>query len=295
MVSQYAESGRATDPGNCSPCCGKPPCGEPLPWRYSTTIEFALIDKHVQPLAAHTGRGYTLTDRRRDFYRTKRTPPFDTSCGTKPERAATSPATPTRLPTSSRRSSWPTGRWPSAKQRRSSTRGSGRVTVAASTAGRYPKVPAGAAPALRTADRDPTTHDGPPGSWPHRGAGPAVAGGRDVLTGDGQVFAGGDGARMVSTDPRHHDSWAGDPLRVPLERFHGPDIAGPKREHVTDLDIAGLFRHHLLSLHSYALECEVTRHRAAGSAPELRRSQGSAFHAAGRNGLFNLPNRPEPG
>ena len=32
-------------------------------------LEFTLIDKHVPPLAEHTGPGYTLTDRGRDFYR----------------------------------------------------------------------------------------------------------------------------------------------------------------------------------------------------------------------------------
>ncbi|MEW2402173.1 hypothetical protein [Streptomyces sp. NPDC046862] len=44
--------------------------GEPLKWGYSTTIERALIDKHVPPLARFlpTG-GYEITDRGRDFYR----------------------------------------------------------------------------------------------------------------------------------------------------------------------------------------------------------------------------------
>lgn len=44
--------------------------GEPLRWTYSLTIERALIDKHVPPLARSlpTG-GYEITDRGRDFYR----------------------------------------------------------------------------------------------------------------------------------------------------------------------------------------------------------------------------------
>ncbi|MER6092416.1 hypothetical protein [Streptomyces bluensis] len=44
--------------------------GEPLKWGYSSTIERALIDKHVPPLACFlpTG-GYEITDRGRDFYR----------------------------------------------------------------------------------------------------------------------------------------------------------------------------------------------------------------------------------
>lgn len=43
--------------------------GEPLRWGYSTTIERALIDKHVPPLARSIPGGYELTDRGRDFYR----------------------------------------------------------------------------------------------------------------------------------------------------------------------------------------------------------------------------------
>jgi hypothetical protein len=44
--------------------------GQPLKWGYSVTIERALIDKHVPPLARFlpTG-GYEITDRGRDFYR----------------------------------------------------------------------------------------------------------------------------------------------------------------------------------------------------------------------------------
>lgn len=43
--------------------------GQPLKWGYSVTIERALIDKHVPPLARFlpTG-GYEITDRGRDFY-----------------------------------------------------------------------------------------------------------------------------------------------------------------------------------------------------------------------------------
>jgi DNA-binding MarR family transcriptional regulator len=45
--------------------------GEPLKWGYSTTIERALIDKHVPPLARHRDdySGYEITDRGREFYR----------------------------------------------------------------------------------------------------------------------------------------------------------------------------------------------------------------------------------
>jgi hypothetical protein len=45
--------------------------GEPLKWGYSTTIERALIDKHVPPLARSrdTYDGYEITERGRDFYR----------------------------------------------------------------------------------------------------------------------------------------------------------------------------------------------------------------------------------
>ncbi|MCU4750223.1 hypothetical protein [Streptomyces sp. G-5] len=44
-----------------------------LPWTHSTTIERVLIDKHVPPLAEAIGnyRGYRITDRGRDFYRTQ--------------------------------------------------------------------------------------------------------------------------------------------------------------------------------------------------------------------------------
>lgn len=46
--------------------------GSSLAWGYSTTIERALIDKHVPPLAcraAEGARGYEITDRGREFYR----------------------------------------------------------------------------------------------------------------------------------------------------------------------------------------------------------------------------------
>lgn len=43
--------------------------GQPLKWGYSTTIERALIDKHVPPLARTVPGGYEITDRGRDFYR----------------------------------------------------------------------------------------------------------------------------------------------------------------------------------------------------------------------------------
>ncbi|MBG7704830.1 hypothetical protein HCJ76_43915 [Streptomyces sp. MC1] len=43
--------------------------GEPLKWGYSTTIEHALIGKHVPPLARRTVGGYEITDRGREFYR----------------------------------------------------------------------------------------------------------------------------------------------------------------------------------------------------------------------------------
>lgn len=43
--------------------------GQPLKWGYSTTIERALIDKHVPPLARSVSGGYEITDRGRDFYR----------------------------------------------------------------------------------------------------------------------------------------------------------------------------------------------------------------------------------
>ena len=46
--------------------------GEHLKWSYSTTIERALIDKHVPPLARYRRddhSGYEITDRGRDFYR----------------------------------------------------------------------------------------------------------------------------------------------------------------------------------------------------------------------------------
>ncbi|MGW8703298.1 hypothetical protein ACWGOK_41405 [Streptomyces eurythermus] len=43
--------------------------GEPLRWGYSTTIERALIDKHVPPLAHSVPGGYEITERGRDFYR----------------------------------------------------------------------------------------------------------------------------------------------------------------------------------------------------------------------------------
>ncbi|CAK7288638.1 hypothetical protein [Streptomyces misionensis] len=42
---------------------------QPLKWGYSTTIERALIDKHVPPLARTVPGGYEITDRGRDFYR----------------------------------------------------------------------------------------------------------------------------------------------------------------------------------------------------------------------------------
>lgn len=43
--------------------------GEPLKWGYSTTIERALIERHVPPLARQIPGGYEITDRGRDFYR----------------------------------------------------------------------------------------------------------------------------------------------------------------------------------------------------------------------------------
>lgn len=45
--------------------------GEPLKWGYSVTIERALIEKHVPPLARNRDGydGYEITDRGRDFYR----------------------------------------------------------------------------------------------------------------------------------------------------------------------------------------------------------------------------------
>jgi hypothetical protein len=45
--------------------------GEPLKWGYSTTIERALIERHVPPLARYLDdySGYEITDRGRDFYR----------------------------------------------------------------------------------------------------------------------------------------------------------------------------------------------------------------------------------
>ncbi|WP_157849379.1 hypothetical protein [Streptomyces violaceorubidus] len=45
--------------------------GEHLKWTHSTTIERALIDKHVPPLARNRAGydGYEITDRGRDFYR----------------------------------------------------------------------------------------------------------------------------------------------------------------------------------------------------------------------------------
>lgn len=43
--------------------------GEPLKWGYSTTIERALMEKHVPPLACTVPGGYEITDRGRDFYR----------------------------------------------------------------------------------------------------------------------------------------------------------------------------------------------------------------------------------
>lgn len=43
--------------------------GQPLKWGYSTTIERALIGKHVPPLARSVSGGYEITDRGCDFYR----------------------------------------------------------------------------------------------------------------------------------------------------------------------------------------------------------------------------------
>jgi len=43
--------------------------GQPLKWTYSVTIERALIEKHVPPLARTIPGGYEITDRGRDFYR----------------------------------------------------------------------------------------------------------------------------------------------------------------------------------------------------------------------------------
>lgn len=43
--------------------------GQPLKWGYSVTIERALIDKHVPPLARTIPGGYEITDRGREFYR----------------------------------------------------------------------------------------------------------------------------------------------------------------------------------------------------------------------------------
>ena len=43
--------------------------GEPLKWGYSATIEYALIDKHVPPLACEAAGGYEITDRGCEFYR----------------------------------------------------------------------------------------------------------------------------------------------------------------------------------------------------------------------------------
>lgn len=43
--------------------------GEPLKWGHSTTIERALVDKHVPPLARSVPGGYEITDRGCDFYR----------------------------------------------------------------------------------------------------------------------------------------------------------------------------------------------------------------------------------
>src|ERR1044072_910191 len=42
---------------------------QPLKWTYSLTIERALIDKHVPPLARTVSGGYEITDRGREFYR----------------------------------------------------------------------------------------------------------------------------------------------------------------------------------------------------------------------------------
>ncbi|WP_331731814.1 hypothetical protein OG298_45140 (plasmid) [Streptomyces sp. NBC_01005] len=43
--------------------------GVPLKWGYSVTIERALIEKHVPPLACTVPGGYEITGRGRDFYR----------------------------------------------------------------------------------------------------------------------------------------------------------------------------------------------------------------------------------
>jgi hypothetical protein len=43
--------------------------GTPLEWGYSTTIERALIDRHVPPLAQRVTGGYEIAERGRDFYR----------------------------------------------------------------------------------------------------------------------------------------------------------------------------------------------------------------------------------
>lgn len=43
--------------------------GQPLKWGYSKTIELSLMDRHVPPLAEHTGGGYAITVRGRDLYR----------------------------------------------------------------------------------------------------------------------------------------------------------------------------------------------------------------------------------
>lgn len=43
--------------------------GEALKWGYSTTIERALVGRHVPPLAQRVAGGYEITDRGRDFYR----------------------------------------------------------------------------------------------------------------------------------------------------------------------------------------------------------------------------------
>lgn len=43
--------------------------GKHLDWVYSKTIEFALIEKHIPPLAESVPGGYRITERGRDFYR----------------------------------------------------------------------------------------------------------------------------------------------------------------------------------------------------------------------------------
>ncbi|GAA2582006.1 hypothetical protein SMC26_11875 [Actinomadura fulvescens] len=49
--------------------------GKKLEWRYSTTIERVLIDKHVPPLAADVGNGYQITARHALWQQTARGAP----------------------------------------------------------------------------------------------------------------------------------------------------------------------------------------------------------------------------